>query len=228
MKRHLSFLGKVRQGLLSGSSYSTVRTCVVSLVCALLAISCGTAPKGQYYVPESAITAAEKNIPPQSTQNQSSLPENAFVRLQERPYVRNAFKGPLNANTRGGLDDFYAKTRGTTQHAAIISNCSFDALKAFIAKGWVPIVKIEFSRGNPEILPLTRYNDATSEVSFQNPVNASERRLSYKDFETSWVANSRNKCVVITPQQLSDLDLEKVLGRYLPKEVFQQISMRSR
>ena len=228
MKRSLFFLEKVRQALLSGTSYSTVCACVVSLVFVFLSINCGPAPKGQYYVPESAITAAEKNITPQSTQNQPSLPENAFVRLQERPYVRNAFKGPVNANTRGGLDDFYAKTRGTAQHAAIISNCSFDVLKAFIAKGWVPIVKIEFSRGNPEILPLTRYSDSTSEVFFQNPASSSERRLSYKDFETSWTASSRNKCVLITPQQLSDLDLEKVLGRYLPKEAFQQISMKSR
>ena len=228
MKRHLFFLGKVRQALLSGSSYSTVCTCVASLVFVLLSINCGPAPKGQYYVPESAIAAAEKNITPQSTQNQPSLPENAFVRLQERPYVGNAFKEPPNAHTRGGLDDFYAKTRGAAQHAAIISNCSFDVLKAFIAKGWVPIVKIEFSRGRPEILPLTRYSDSTSEVSFQNPASFSERRLSYKDFETSWAASSRNKCVLITPQQLSDLDLEKVLGRYLPKEAFQQISMRSR
>ena len=228
MKRHLFFLREARQPVLFGSSYSTLCACIASLVFAFLAINCGPAPKGQYYVPESAITAAEKNITPQSKQNQPGLPENAFVRLQERPYVGNAFKAPLNANTRGGLDDFYAKTRRTAQHAAIISNCSFDVLKAFVAKGWVPIVKIEFSRGNPEILPLTRYSDATSEVSFQNPASFSERRLSYKDFETSWAASSRNKCVLITPQQLSDLDLEKALGQYLPKETFQQISMRSR
>ncbi|RKU17957.1 hypothetical protein C6503_10140 [Candidatus Poribacteria bacterium] len=228
MKRHLSFLREVHQRRLSDASYSTVRACVASLVFVLLSINCGPAPKGQYYVPESAIAAAEKNITPQSKQNQPSLPENAFVRLQERPYVGNAFKEPPNANTRGGLDDFYAKTRGTAQHAAIISNCSFDVLKAFIAKGWVPIVKIEFSRGRPEILPLTRYSDAISEVYFQNPASFSERRLSYKDFETSWATSSRNKCVLITPQQLADSDLEKVLGRYLPKEAFQQISMRSR
>ena len=227
MKRHLSFLREVRQGLLS-DSYSTVCACVASLVFMLLAINCGPAPKGQYYVPESAITAAERNVTPQSTQNQPNLPENAFVRLQERPYVGNTFKRPLNANTRGGLDDFYAQTRGTAQHAAIVSNCSFDALKAFIANGWVPIVKIEFSRGNPEILPLTRYSDSTSEVSFQNPVSFSERRLSYKDFETSWTTSSRNKCVLITPQQLSDSDVEKVLGKYLPKAAFQQIHLKSR
>ena len=228
MKRHLSFFKEVRQKLLSGFSYSTVSACVASFVFVFLSINCGPAPKGQYHVPESAITAAERNVTPQSTQNQPNLPENAFVRLQERPYVGNAFKVPPNTNTRGGLDDFYTKTRGTAQHAAIISNCSFDALKAFIAKGWVPIVKIEFSRGRPEILPLTRYSDAVSEVSFQNPVSFSERRLSYEDFKASWTTSSRNKCVLITPQQLSDSDLEKVLGRYLPKAAFEQISMRSR
>lgn len=229
MKRQLSFLREVRQALLTGSSYSTVRACVASLVFALLAISCGPPPQGQFHVPETALAAADKNVTQQAKRNQAvSLPENATVHLQDRPYVRNAFKGPVNANTRGGLDDFYARTRGKVQHAAIISNCSLDVLKAFIAKGWVPIVKIQFSQGNSEILPLARYSDQSSEMFFQNPTSLSERRLSYKDFETTWTASSRNKCVLITPQQLSDLDVQRVLGRYLPKEAFQQISVRSR
>ncbi len=229
MKRQVSFLREVRQALLTGSSYSTVRACVASLVFALLAISCGPPPQGQFHVPETALAAAEKNVTQKAKRDQAvSLPENATVHLQDRPYVRNAFKGPVNANTRGGLDDFYARTRGKVQHAAIISNCSLDVLKAFIAKGWVPIVKIQFSQGNSEILPLARYSDQSSEMFFQNPTSLSERRLSYKDFETTWTASSRNKCVLITPQQLSDLDVQRVLGRYLPKEAFQQISMRSR
>ncbi|MDE0322607.1 MAG: hypothetical protein OXN27_01680 [Candidatus Poribacteria bacterium] len=229
MKRQVSFLREVRQALLTGSSYSTVRACVASLVFALLAISCGPPPQGQFHVPETALAAAEKNVTQKAKRDQAvSLPENATVHLQDRPYVRNAFKGPVNANTRGGLDDFYARTRGKVQHAAIISNCSLDVLKAFIAKGWVPIVKIQFSQGNSEILPLARYSDQSSEMFFQNPTSLSERRLSYKDFETTWTASSRNKCVLITPQQLSDLDVQRVLGKYLPKEAFQQISMRSR
>ena len=229
MKRQLSFLREVRQALLTGSSYSTVRACVASLVFALLAINCGPPPQGQFHVPETALAAAEKNVTQKAKRDQAvSLPENATVHLQDRPYVRNAFKGPVNANTRGGLDDFYARTRGKVQHAAIISNCSVDVLKAFIAKGWVPIVRIQFSQGNSEILPLARYSDQSSEMFFQNPTSLSERRLSYKDFETTWTASSRNKCVLITPQQLSDLDVQRVLGKYLPKEAFQQISVRSR
>ncbi|MCY3551106.1 MAG: hypothetical protein OXH39_11660 [Candidatus Poribacteria bacterium] len=229
MKHQLSFLREVRQALLTGFSHSTVRACVASLVFALLAINCGPPPQGQFHVPETALAAAEKNVTQQAKRDQAvSLPENAVVHLRERPYVRNAFKESPNANSRGGLDDFYARTRGKVQHAAIISNCSLDVLKAFVAKGWIPIVRIQFSRGNAEILPLARYSDQSNEVFFQNPVSLSERRLSYKDFETTWTASSRNKCVLITPQQLSDLDVQRVLGRYLPKEAFQQISMRSR
>ena len=229
MKRQLSFFREVRQALLTDSSYATVRACIALLVFALLAINCGPPPQGQFHVPETALAAAEKNVTQKAKRDQAvSLPENATVHLQDRPYVRNAFKGPVNANTRGGLDDFYARTRGKVQHAAIISNCSLDVLKAFIAKGWVPIVKIQFSQGNSEILPLARYSDQSSEMFFQNPTSLSERRLSYKDFETTWTASSRNKCVLITPQQLSDLDVQRVLGKYLPKEAFQQISVRSR
>jgi hypothetical protein len=229
MKRHLSFLREVRQTLLSGSSYSTVRACVASLVFLLLAISCGPPPQGQYYVPESAITAAEKTMSPQSTEkNGASLPESATVQLERMPYIRNAFKERVRVSSRGGLDDFHASSRAQVQHSAIVSNCSFDVLKAFIAKGWAPIVMVEFQGRTPEILPMSHYNEQLGEVLLENPSNRNKRRLTYKDFEMSWSRISRNKCVLITPQQLREMDVQKVLGRYLPKEAFQQISVQSR
>jgi hypothetical protein len=229
MKRHLSFLREVRQTLLSGSSYSTVRACVASLVFLLLAISCGPPPQGQYYVPESAITAAEKTMSPQSTEkNGASLPESATVQLERMPYIRNAFKERVRVSSRGGLDDFHASSRAQVQHSAIVSNCSFDVLKAFIAKGWAPIVMVEFQGRTPEILPMSHYNEQLGEVLLENPSNRNKRRLTYKDFEMSWSRISRNKCVLITPQQLRETDVQNVLGRYLPKEAFQQISVQSR
>jgi hypothetical protein len=229
MKRHLSFLREVRQTLLSGSSYSTVRACGASLVFLLLAISCGPPPQGQYYVPESAITAAEKTMSPQSTQKSGvSLPESATVQLERMPYIRNAFKERVRVSSRGGLDDFHASSRAQVQHSAIVSNCSFDVLKAFIAKGWAPIVMVEFQGRTPEILPMSHYNEQLGEVLLENPSNRNKRRLTYKDFEMSWSRISRNKCVLITPQQLREMDVQKVLGRYLPKEAFQQISVQSR
>ena len=229
MKRHLSFLREVRQALLSGSSYSTVRACVASLVFLLLAINCGPPPQGQYYVPESAITAAEKTMSPQSAQkSEASLPESATLQLERMPYIRNVFKERVRVSSRGGLDDFHASSRAQVQHSAIVSNCSFDVLKAFIAKGWAPIVMIEFQGRTPEILPMSHYNEQLGEVFIENPSNLNKRRLTYKDFEMSWSRISRNKCVLITPQQLTEMDVQNVLGKYLPKEAFQQISVQSR
>ena len=228
MKQHLFLFKEVRHALLSGSSYSTVRACVAFLVFLLLSINCGTPPQSQYHVPESAITAAEKTMRPQSTQNSASLPESATVQLEKMPYVRNAFKERVRVSSRGGLNDFHASSRAQVQHSALISNCSFDVLKAFIAKGWAPIVMIEFQGRTPEILPISHYNEQLGEVLLENPSNRNKRRLTYKDFEMSWSRISRNKCVLITPQRLTEMDIQKVLGSYLPTEAFQQIRVQSR
>ena len=232
MKYRLSILREIRQSLLTDSSYSTVRACVVSLVFVLLAMSCGPPPQGQYHVPESAIQAAERNVPERAKQReQVSLPESAMVRLEETPYLRNAFKNAFSEPgraSRTGLDDFYTRTRGKVQHISIISGGSFDILKAFIAKGWAPIVMIQFQGRTPEILPVSDYNDQLSEVYLQNPTNFAKRRLSYKEFETAWRKNSRNKCVLITPQALDEVIVQNVLGKYLPAEAFQEISVRRR
>lgn len=232
MKHRLFVLRENRRSLLAGSSYSTVRACVVSLIFLLLASGCGPPPQGQYYVPESAIQAAERNVPERAKQReQVSLPESAMVRLQEQPYLRNAFKNAFSQpmpTSRTGLDDFYARTRGKVQHVAIISGGSLDVLKAFIAKGWAPIVMIQFQGRTPEILPVSDYNDQMSEVYLQNPTNFAKRRLSYKEFETAWSKNSRNKCILITPQMLDEVTIQNVLGRYLPAEAFQEISIRRR
>ena len=87
---------------------------------------------------------------------------------------------------------------------------------------------IQFQGRTPEILPVSDYNDQLSEVSLQNPTNLSKRRLTYKEFEAAWRKNSQNKCVLITPQKLTETDIQKVLGRYLSAEAFQQVNIRSR
>ncbi len=227
MKRHPFFLREVHRTLCIGSSNSTPFISVASLIFLVLAISCGPAPKGQYHVPETAIAAAAKTMPEPSMQTAENLPESAAVNLRQMPYVRNLFKQPLRID-RGGLDDFYGTTRGKVQHIAIISNASLDVLKAFVAEGWAPIVVVQLQGRSPEILPLSAYDDRSSEVILQNPVNLGERRVSYKNFEMYGAASSRNKCVLITPQRLMDTDVWKVLRRYLPTEAFQQIRVRSR
>ena len=231
MKRHLSFFKEVRQPFPNGSSgfYSTVCACVASLVFVFLTSNCGPPPQGQYYIPESALAAAERTTTPtQSGQSESKLPESATIQLENLPYLRNAFKGPVRVRSRGGLNDFHASSRQQVQHSAVISNCSFDILKAFIAKGWAPIVMVEFQGRTPEILPMSQYNNQSREVYLENPSNLNKRRLTYKDFEASWSRISRNKCILITPRKLSELDIRKALGDYLSEAEFQEVSVQSR
>ena len=227
MRYHPFFLRKVHWGLFVGSSCSIVWTGVMSLSFLVLVISCGPPPTGQYHVPETAIAAAAKTVPEQSGQTTKNLPEAAAINLREMPYIRNIFKQPLRID-RGGLDDFYATTRGKVQHIAIISNASLDVLKAFIVRGWAPIVVVRLQGRSPEILPVSAYDDRSSEVILQNPVNLGERRVSYKDFEMFGTASSRNKCILITPQFLTETDVWSVLRSYLPAGTFQQVRVRSR
>ena len=225
MQRNKFSLKDVHRMLIAGFPYSTMSVCIILLVFMVLTINCGSPTKRQYYIPETAATTA-KARPTQSRDTDSSLPKAAAVNLRELPYVRNVFKEPPQIS-RGGLDDFYLTTRGKVQHVAIVSNCSFDVLKAFVAKGWTPIVMVQLQGRKPEILPISRYDDRSGEVSLQNLANFGERRVSYKNFERDW-SISRHKCVLITPQQLSEATVRKVLGRYLPMGTFQEIRVKSR
>lgn len=225
MQRNKFSFKNVRRMLIAGFPYSTMSVGIILLVFVVLTINCGSPTKGQYYVPETAATTA-KARPTESRDTDSSLPKAATVNLHELPYVKNVFKEPPQIS-RGGLDDFYVTTRGKVQHAAIVSNCSFDVLKAFVAKGWTPIVMVQWQGRKPEILPMSRYDDQTGEVSFQNLANFGERRVSYKDFERDWTI-SRNKCILITPQQLTETNVQKVLKRYLPIGSFEGIRVKSR
>ena len=227
MQRNTFSLKNVHGTLIAGLSYSTVLVCIVLPIFVVLTINCGSPSKTQYYVPEMATaTAATKVMPTQSRNTDSILPKAAAVNLRELPYVRNVFKETPEIS-RGGLDDFYLTTRGKAQHVAIVSNCSFDVLKAFVAKGWAPIVMVQLQGRKPEILPMSRYDDRSGEVSLQHLANFGERRVSYKNFERDWTS-SRNKCVLITPQQLSEATVRKVLARYLPIGTFQEIRVKSR
>jgi hypothetical protein len=228
MKRRMSFLRETRLPLLNGSLYSTLCASVVLLIFALLAINCGPVLQGEYNIPETTNAASEETTTAQSTQSTASLPETATVDLKKQPYIINAFKQPPRVRSRRVLDDFQLKMRERRQHSAIVTNCSFDVLKAFVAKGWSPIVVVQSQGRTPAILSVTHYDNRASIVQLHNPANLNKRQLTYKEFETSWAKDARNKCFLITPQQLTKKDIQNVLGEYLPKETFQEISVRSR
>ncbi len=227
MKRQMSFLRKLHRSLLTDSSYSTASTCVVWLVFMLLAISCGPLPTGEFNVPETTTTTAEKTTKMQSKQSKGSLPESATVDLQKLPYFRNAFKQLPRVRSRRALSNFHLQMREMGQHSAIITNCSFDVLKAFVAKGWAPIVMIQLQSRTPVISPLSHYDNQSSEVHLQNPTSSSKRQLTYEEFEKSWEKDTQKRGILITPQRLTEADVRKVLGEYLPAEAFQQINVNS-
>ena len=184
-------------------------------------LSCGPPPQtGKFPVPEVATTSSTR-----AGQAQASLPTSGMVDLRKMPYLRNVFKTPLRPGN-GGLDDVFSTLRSQVDNIAIISNGSLDILKAFVAKGWAPIVLLRSQR-RQEVLPVVRYNDSASELYLQNPNDLSERRMSYEDFEKSW-AVSRSKCLLITAQNLSETKIQEVLGGYLPAEALGSLSIRSK
>lgn len=221
----MSFFTETCQASLNSSFYSTIFACVASLILVLLTINCGPALQGEYSIPETVNAADQETA---TTQSNVTLPESATVDLEKQPYVRNAFKQRPGVTSKNALDDFHATSRRTVRHSAVVTNCSFDVLKAFIAKGWAPIVIVQFQGRTPEILALSEYNNQLNKVGLQSPANLTKRQLTYKDFETSWSKISDNKCVLITPRQIRKKDVQNVLGEYLPTEAFQQISIRSR
>ena len=227
MERQMTFLREFRQALLSSSSYSTARACVILLVFALLAINCGPVPKGQYDTSDAINNTASNETITQSTEEKGSLPESATIDLQKMPYITKAFKVPPRVRSRRPLDDFQLKMRERRQHSAIVTNCTFDVLKSFVAKEWAPIVIIQLQGRTPVILSVTKYDNRANVVHLHNPANLNKRQLTYEEFETAWAKDTRKRCLLITPQQLTEADVKKALGQYLSTETFQEISVRS-
>lgn len=219
MKGNLSYLYNTRKAILNYSSISTILGSIVLLAFALLATNCGPPPTAEYIVPETNV----KSLP---VQTQGKLPETANIQLHKLGYLKEVFKRPPRVTSFGGLDDFVVMSRKDAKNRTIVSDCSFDILKAFVAHGWAPVVKYEFHGRTWEILPISEYNDHMQLISLQNPNHISKRRVNYKDFEASWSKSSQNKCVLITPSQITERDVRKVLGKYLPKEAFKQITFK--
>ncbi len=226
--KHLSFrLKEIRQQIIRGSIISTVQICIFSLVFVFLVISCGPLPTSEINVPETTTNTTEKTTNMQTQQINANLPESATVDLQKIPYLSNAFKQSPPDRSRLALANFHSKMRQLGHHSALLSNCSVDVLKAFIANGWAPIVMIQLQSRNPIVSPVVHYDNNSSMVHLQNPNSASKRRLSYEEFDNSWGKSSQKRCVIITPKRLTKADVEKVLNQYSLTDAFQQISMSS-
>lgn len=205
---------------------STFSTLLVLLTFILLTLSCGPMPSQRIPIPE---TSSSEITTKTQTDNISKLPKAALVDLKEIVFLKDALKIPVRSvSSKSGLEDFHVRNRRNIGYSVLISNCNFDILKAFIAQGWAPIVKYEYHARKCEIIPISEYSDHTKMVSLQQVNGNAKRRIDYKDFESSFDRSSRNQCVLISRIQLSEANIRKVLSKYLPRETFAQISVKSR
>ncbi len=226
MIHHLLSKYKARQTLPKCLLYFYLHTGMLLLT--FLVISCGPLPPAELNVPETTSTTAEKATNTQSTSTTANLPETATVDMKKLPYLRNAYKQPPRGRGRMALANFHLRMREVGQSSAIVTNCTFDILKAFVAHGWPPIVTIQLENRSTFISPMSHYDNNTNMVHLQNPNSESKRRLSYEEFEAAWDKDTTKKCMILTPRRLNKADVQNVLGKYLPANASQQINVNTR
>ena len=225
---HLLNLKKIHKTFSKCYKYPILQISVISILFMFLVISCGPLPPGEYNVPETTSTTAEKTTNTQSTPTTVNLPATATVDLIKLPHLRNAYKRVPSVRGRGALANFHLRMREFGQNSAIISNCTFDMLKAFVANGWPPIVVTQLQNRTAFMSPISHYDNTTKMVHLQNPNSESKRRLSYEEFEAAWDEGTTKKCMILTPRKLNKADVQNVLGKYLPADAIQQINVNTR
>ena len=211
------------------------------LALCLLLVSCGPPPQTGKMPP---IPSATRSQPasvsaPTKTRTASAmasatqgLPSAAAVDVTKKPLLTALFRNEPNVNR---LEDLYATTRGKVQNLSVVSNCNMDVLKAFVATGWAPVIRSRRS-GRGHLSAVMRYDDAGQQIQIGNPLDARRkgagsgggRPLTYSEFEKEWSTGSGNKCVLVTPRRLSDVEIHAALKKYLPEEQVARIQVRSR
>ncbi len=227
MKHVLLSFNKICLILSRSFEYSIFHKSIFLIMFVFFISSCAPIPTSEFEVKKNTIPVANKTTNVRSPLTKSNLPESATINFQKTPYLRNVYKQPSIPRNRLALVNFHNKIRDIGQHSAFLSNCSLDILKAFVAKGWAPIVMIQMREHTPFISSISHYNNTSGIVHLQNPNIQSKRRLTFKDFEKAWDKESQKRCVIITAKRLNKADVQKVLGEFLPSEEFKQISVNS-
>ena len=214
-------------------------TAFILVLCVLL-VSCGPAPQGERMpIPSANRSQPASTSAPTATRTASSissaaqgLPSSAAIDVTKKPLLKTFFR--IDHDVRR-LEDLYATTRGKVQNLSVVSNCNLTVLKAFVATGWTPIILS--GRSNSRYLSAVMgYNDADQRIQIGNPLGAQRRgagsrggrRLSYSEFEKEWTTGSGNKCVLITPKRLHDVEIHAALKKYLPEDQVDRVQVRSR
>lgn len=209
------------------TNFLSVLICAISFVFMLMFAGCGPVPTSEFNNPETTTPTAGETTQLQTKNSAVKLPLSAKVDLQKHPYLRRTFNNPTNVRNRLALANFHLRMREIGQHSAILSKCSLDVLKAFVAKGWAPIVLVQLGNRTPFIAAVVQYDDSSSMVHLQNPIDISKRRLTYDVFEKSWGKSNQKRCVLITPNRLTEADVDGVLAQFLDTNAYQNITMDS-
>ena len=209
-------------------------TAFILALCVLL-VSCGPPPQTGKLPPIPSANRSQPASTPTQTQTASAtgtLPASAAVDVTRKPLLTTLFRNEPNVSR---LDDLYGSTRGKIQHISIVSNCNLDVLKAFVATGWTPIFRSRRS-GKGHLTAVMGYDDSDQQVQIGNPLGVrrqgagsrAKRLLSYSEFEKEWTTGSGNKCVLVTPKRLHDVEIHAALKKYLPEEQVARVQVRSR
>ena len=203
------------------------------LALCLLLVSCGPPPQTGKLPP---IPSANRSQPASASaptrMRAGTLPSSAAIDVTKKPLLKAFFRGQHDVNR---LEDLYGTTRGQVQNLSIVSNCSLDVLKAFIATDWAPIILSRRS-GKGHLTTVMGYDDADQQIQVGNPLSAQRRglqtragrTLTYSAFEKEWTTGSRRTCVLITPKKLNEVSIHAALEKYLPKERVARVQVRSR
>lgn len=188
----------------------------LTLILSVFLISCGPTPQIQMAIPNlpSARSAS-------SASTAVSLPPTAHVDARGLSLLEVVFRTQLNVNR---LDDLYATTRGKVDNISVVSNCNLDVLKGFVTTGWAPVVFLHAA--GRRLWAVVGYDER--EIQVENPISRAIRTMTQSDFEKQWTTGSGQKCVLITPGQLSGNRVHFVLGKYLPPNQVTEVKVRSR
>ena len=210
-------------------------TVFIFTLCILL-VSCGPAPQGERMpIPSATRSQPASTSAPTATRTASAtgaLPSSAEIDVTKKPLLKALFRTELEVNR---LEDVYAMTRGKIQNLSIVSNCDLEMLKAFVATGWAPVIRSRrSSKGHLSV--IMGYDDADQKIQIGNPLSTSKKRpgsrvgrtLTYSEFKKEWSTGSGNKCVLVTPRRLHDVEIHAALKKFLPEEQVDRVQVRSR
>lgn len=203
------------------------------LALCLLLVSCGPPPQTGKLPP---IPSANRSQPASASaptrMRVGTLPSSAAIDVTKKPLLKTFFR--IDHDVRR-LEDLYATTRGKVQNLSVVSNCNLTVLKAFVVTGWTPIILSKRS-AKGHLTAVMAYNDTDQQVQIGNPLGVQRRgagsrggrTLTYSEFEKEWSTGSGNKCVLVTPKRLHDVEIHAALKKYLPKEQVARVQVRSR